>query len=66
MTRANWPQMEVVTSIEGEGMRCCWNQKHQKQHLLLIVSLLHHSSAAAGRCTALHTLPARVCVFTSV
>lgn len=27
MTRANWPQMEVVTSIEGEGMRwCCRSQ----------------------------------------
>lgn len=49
MTGANWPQMEVVASIEGEGMRCCLRSKADKwihifdyqrqKHLRLALSL---------------------------
>lgn len=58
MTRANWPQMEVVTSIEGEGMRwCCrseadlwqingsgFSHQHQSCNICLLVSLWYCAS----------------------
>lgn len=63
MTRANWPQMEVVTSIEREGMRCCSRSEAdlrqingsvslisiRTQHLLLIVTSLIGCSRSLRR-----------------
>lgn len=77
MTRANWPQMEVVASIEGEGMRCCRRSKADlwqingsivslisiRKHLLLIVSLLHQLQQVTA---LLFTLCLHECMFMSV
>lgn len=63
----NWRRgNEVLLSFRGRPLADKWlwslYSTSETQHLLLIVSPLHHSWAEASHCTALHTLSAHVCV----
>lgn len=81
MTRANWPQMEVVTSIEGEGMRwCCrseagfwqingsgFSHQHQSCNICLLVSLWYCASlSGCSRSLPCSSCSVCMCGFKSV
>lgn len=81
MTRANWPQMEVVTSIEGEGMRwCCrseaglwqingsgFSHQHQSCNICLLVSLWYCASlSGCSRSLPCSSCSVCMCGFESV